>query len=89
MKNLKISKAKFSQREKISTHLPQLLKELYKHKELFEDALREVFEDFPTMFADAMNNPLIKKITQHELYGVVDSMANGKIPQHDGILLKS
>ena len=52
-------------------------------KDIPENALREVFEDFPIIFTEVMNASLTKEIMQHELYGAVDSMATGKAPRHD------
>lgn len=69
----------FTKRKDLYQISHKFYKELYQHKEIYEDPLREVFEDFPTTFTDAMNGSLTKEITQHELYGAMDSMANGKL----------
>lgn len=78
----------FTMREVIDHISRNFYKELYKHKDISEDALREVFDDLPIAFLDVMDDSFAKEITQHELYEVVDSMANGKAPWHDGILIK-
>lgn len=50
-----------------------------------EEAFEEVLKGFPIIFIKEMNDTLTKEITQHDLYGLVDSMDSGKFPRHDGI----
>lgn len=58
---------------------------MYKHKETPDADLHKVFEDFSMLITEARNDSLFKDITELELFGVVDSMARGKTPGHDGI----
>ena len=59
--------------------------DLYKHREVSEKALEEVFDGFPVTFTDAMNVTLIQDITKKELASALTAMAKGKAPGHDGI----
>lgn len=59
--------------------------ELYRHKEVSEEACREVFEGFMVTFTESMNENLAKEITVEELGKAVLSMAKRKAPGHDGI----
>lgn len=58
---------------------------LYKYREVSEEALREVFEGFPVTFTDAMNVALTQDIMERELASALTAMAKGKAPGHDGI----
>lgn len=62
--------------------------ELYKHKEVSEEACSEVFEGFPVTFADSMNKNMAKEIMVEELAKAISSMAKGKAPGHDGISME-
>lgn len=60
-------------------------KELYRHKDVPEGAIREVLQGFPAKFMNAMNVTLTREITEKELSSALTSMANGKALCHDGI----
>lgn len=75
----------FTKREDLDRIWHNFYKELYRHKNISKDSLREVFEDFPVILTKAMNIALTKEITQQEFYSVVDSMATRKTPKCDGI----
>lgn len=57
---------------------------LYKHKEVSEVAIREVFGGFTSTFTDAMNENLHREITEEVLGKAITSMAKGKAPRHNG-----
>lgn len=54
--------------------------DLYQHREVSEESLREVFEGFSVTFTDSMNASLTKVITEKKLV----AMAKGKASGHDG-----
>lgn len=58
---------------------------LYSRKDICENVMREVFEDFSTTFNEAMNGTLTQEIKERKLGVVVKSMAKGKVLGHDGI----
>ena len=58
---------------------------MYRHNEVSEEALREVFEGFPVIFTDEMNVTLTKIIMERELAAAATVMAKGKALGHDGI----
>ena len=60
-------------------------KKLYQHKEISEETLDEVFEDFPGMISQATSETLMRDITERELATTVISLAKGKAPGHDEI----
>lgn len=60
-------------------------KGLYKYKVIFHATLKEVFVDFPKTITNTLKDKLTKDIAQHEFYRVMDSMASGKTPGHDGM----
>ena len=60
-------------------------KKLYQHKEISEEALDEVFEDFPGMNSQATSETLMRDITERELATTVISLAKGKASGHDEI----
>lgn len=53
-------------------------KELYRHNDISNEALREVFEGFPITFMNAMNATLARDIIEKDLSSMVMSMAKGK-----------
>ena len=59
--------------------------DLYKYKEISEEALHEVFEGFPIIVTHAMNVYFFRLIIHVEVFTIVDSMAKEKAPSHDGI----
>ena len=59
--------------------------DLYKYREVSEEALKEVFEGFPVIFTDVMNVTLTQDITGKKLVSVLTAMAKGKAPGHDKI----
>ena len=60
-------------------------KDLYKHKDIEEEAFLSVMEGVLATFTTAMNESLAKEVSEKELRGAVNSMAKGKAPGHDGI----
>lgn len=77
----------FTKREDLDWICHNFYEELYRHKDIFKDALRQVFADFLVTFTKAMNIALTKEITQQELCSAVDSMAPWKAPGYDGIYI--
>ena len=68
----------FTNREDLDRIFHDFYEDLYKHKEVSEGALREVFEGFLITFTDEMNATLTKVITERELAAAVTAMAKGK-----------
>lgn len=63
----------------------EFYKNLYQHKEISEEALDEVFENFPGMILQATNETLMKDITERKLVTTVISLAKENVPGHDEI----
>lgn len=58
------------------------------HRDISDEALRKAMKGFPATFTDAMNESLEKDTTEKELSSVVMSMAKGKAPEYDGVLIE-
>lgn len=78
----------FTRREDLEMIYYDFYRDLYKHKDISEVALNEVIEGLPTTFTNDMNESLAKDITKNELSIAAMSMAKGKAPGHDGILVE-
>ena len=50
--------------------------------------MNEVFEDFPGMISQATSETLMRNITERELTTTLTSLAKGRAPEHDGILVE-
>ena len=50
--------------------------------------MQEVLDDLPTTFTRDMNGSLARSIMDKELSAAILSMAKGKAPVHDGILVE-
>ena len=58
---------------------------LYAYKEISEEALEEVFTNFPITINDTMNVAITKEITERDIGAVVRDMTKGKVLGHDGL----
>lgn len=68
--------------------MPRLYQILYMYKEILGEAMQEVLDDLPTTFTRDMNGSLARSIMDKELSAAILSMAKGKAPVHDGILVE-
>lgn len=75
----------FTKKEDLEQICFAFYQQLYGHKEIVGEAMREVLEDLPSIFTDDMNVPLAKPITNKKLLAATMSMAKEKAPRHDGI----
>lgn len=57
----------FTKKEDLDSICHAYYKQLYKHKPIREEAMREVFVDFTPTFSEAMNEALAQEITESEL----------------------
>ena len=75
----------FTKREDLERICQYFYKDLYTHKNISEEVLTRTLEGLPATVTNAMNESISKKITVKELSQVVNSLAKGKAPGHDGI----
>ena len=75
----------FTKSEELGQICLDFYQDLYQHKGVSEEAIREILEGLPRTFTEDMNTSLSKEITEAELSAAVQSMAKGKAPGHDGI----
>lgn len=59
--------------------------DLYRHKDILEEALTKVMEEVSALFTNSMNEAFKKEITENELLQAVKSMAKEKVPGYDDI----
>ena len=58
----------FYQERRAWSNMPRFLPNIYQHKEVPEDAIREILEDLPRSFTVDMNISLSKEITENEFF---------------------
>ena len=75
----------FTKKEDLDRICQDFYQDLYRYRDIEEEALQEVMEGVPATFTPAMNEMLGKEILEQELRGAVNSMAKRKTPGHDGI----
>ena len=75
----------FTKMEDLDSICQDFYQDLYRHKDIEEEALLEVIEGVPAIFTPAMNEVLVKEVSERELRGAANLMAKGKVSGHDGI----
>ena len=75
----------FTRKEDLQVICLDFYQNLYRHKDISREAMREILEGMPTTFTCDMNTQLSRPLTDKELSGAIMSMAKGKAPSHDGI----
>ena len=61
----------FTKSEEIGQICLEFYQDLYQHKGVSEEAIREILEDLPRTFTEYMNTSLSKEITEAELSSAV------------------
>ena len=59
--------------------MPRFLPNIYQHKEVPEDAIREILEDLPKSFTVDMNISLSKEIMENEFFWPFTQWPKGKL----------
>ena len=75
----------FIKRNDLDRICQDFYQDLYRHEDIEEKALIKMMEGVLATFTPAMNEVLVKEVSERELRGAVNLMAKGKAPGHDGI----
>ena len=78
----------FIKRNDLDRICQDFYQDLYRHEDIEEEALIKMMEGVPATFTPAMNEVLVKEVSERELRGAVNSMTKGKALAHDDILVE-
>ena len=73
--SLEITREWGSQKIRYRKNMNYFYQDLYKHRDISEATLEEIFDGFPITIASATNITLTQDITKRELYGTIVAMA--------------